>query len=149
MKLGGGLGATITAVIVQALIDKVGIPWTFRIFGFVSLISGISTALLIRGRVSSNTSSFIDLSLFKSISFCCLFLADAINTFTLFVLSFSLSLFAHLIEHLISTGADIVAAFNAYTANKRFEASLICEKSGFTNTLLLTMALNAVNMLVI
>ena len=36
VKLGGGLGATVMAIVLQALINKAGIPWTFRIRGFVS-----------------------------------------------------------------------------------------------------------------
>ncbi len=75
VKLGGGLGATIMAVAVQALIDRVGIPWTLRILGLVSLASGVPAALLVRERFPSNNASFINLSLFNSMPFCCLFLA--------------------------------------------------------------------------
>ena len=149
VKLGGGLGATIMAVVVQALIDKVGIPWTFRILGFVSLASGIPAALLVRERVPSNNASFVDLSLFKSLPFCCLFLAGAVGTFALFVPPFFLPLFAHSIGLSASTGAGIVAAFNACTAIGRFGAGFACDKFGSTNMLLLTMILNAVSMLAI
>ena len=149
VKLGGGLGATIMAVVVQALIDKVGIPWTFRIFGFVSLVTGIPAALLIRERVPSHTTSFVDLSLFKSMPFCCLFLAGAVGTFALFVPPFFLPLFAHSVGLSASTGAGIVAAFNACTAIGRFGAGFACDRFGATNMILLTMALNAVSMLAI
>ncbi len=149
VKLGGGLGATIMAVVVQALIERVGIPWTFRIFAFVSLASGIPAALLVRERVPSSNSSFMDLSLFKSIPFCCLFLAGAVGTFALFVPSFFLPLFAHSIGLSASTGAGVVAAFNACTAIGRLGAGFACDKFGSTNMLLLTMALNAVSMLAI
>lgn len=149
VKLGGGLGATIMAVVVQALIDRVGIPWTFRVFALVSLASGIPAALLVRERVPSNSSPFMDLSLFKSMPFCCLFLAGAIGTFALFVPSFFLPLFAHSIGLSASTGAGVVAAFNACTAIGRLGAGFACDKFGSTNLLLLTMALNAVSMLAI
>lgn len=149
VKLGGGLGSTIMAVVVQALIDKVGIPWTFRILGFVSLASGIPAALLVRERMPSNNAPFVDLSLFKSMPFCCLFLAGAVGTFALFVPPFFLPLFAHSIGLSASTGAGIVAAFNACTAMGRFGAGFACDKFGSTNVLLLTMALNAVSMLAI
>ena len=149
VKLGGGLGSTVIAIVVQALIDKVGIPWTFRILGFVTLATGIPAAVLIRERVSSNNAPFIDLSLFKSIPFSCIFLAGAIGTFALFVPTFFLPLFAHSIGLSASTGAGIVAAFNACTAIGRFGAGFACDRFGSTNMLLLTMALNAVSMLTI
>ena len=149
VKLGGGLGSTTLAVVVQVLIDRVGIPWTFRILGLFSLASGIPAALLIRERVSSNHAPFVDLSLFRSIPFCCVFLAGAIGTFALFVPTFFLPLFAHSIGLSASTGAGIVAGFNACTAIGRFGAGFACDRFGSTNMLLLTMALNAVSMLAI
>ena len=149
VKLGGGLGATIMAVAVQALINKVGIPWTFRILGLFSLASGVPAALLVKERASSNNVPFVDLSLFRSIPFCCVFLAGAVGTFALFVPPFFLPLFAHSIGLSASTGAGIVAGFNACTAIGRFGAGLACDRFGSTNMLLLTMALNAVSMLAI
>ena len=149
VKLGGGLGATIMAVVVQALIDKVGIPWAFRILGLISLASGIPAAMLVRERAPSNNASFVDLSLFRSMPFCCLFLAGAIGTFALFVPPFFLPLFAHSIGLSALTGASIVAGFNACTAIGRIAAGFACDKFGPTNMLLLTMALNAISMLAI
>ncbi|MCJ1280605.1 hypothetical protein MMC21_008434 [Puttea exsequens] len=149
VKLGGGLGATIMAIVVQALIDKVGIAWTFRIVGFVSLVSGFPAALLVRERVSFSNAPWTDLSLFRSMPFCCLFLAGAVGTFALFVPPFFLPLFAHSIGLSASTGAGIVACFNACTAIGRLGAGFACDKFGSTNMLLLTMVLNAVSMLAV
>ena len=149
VKLGGGLGATILAIVVQALIDKVGIPWTFRILALVTLASGIPAALLVRERAPSNDAPFIDLSLFKSMPFCCVFLAGAVGTFALFVPPFFIPLFAHSIGLSASTGAGVVAAFNACTAIGRLGAGFACDRLGSTNMLLLTMGLNAVSMLAI
>ena len=149
VKLGGGLGATIMAIVVQALVDKVGIPWTFRILALVTLASGIPAALLVRERAPSNNAPFIDLSLFKSMPFCCVFLAGAVGTFALFVPPFFIPLFAHSIGLSASTGAGVVAAFNACTAVGRLGAGFACDRLGPTNMLLLTMALNAVSMLAI
>ncbi|KAM0804899.1 major facilitator superfamily domain-containing protein [Usnea florida] len=117
------LGTANGLVKLGALINKMGIPWTFRILGFVSLTSGIPAALLVREREPSNSAPFADLTLFKSVPFCCLFLAGAVGTFALFVPMFFLPLFAHSIGLSASTGA------------------------GSTNMLLLTMALNAASML--
>lgn len=149
VTLGGGIGATAMAVVVQVLIDKVGIPWTFRVLGLFSLMSGIPATLLVRERVPSNNTTSIDLSLFKSIPFSCLFLAGAVGTFALFVPPFFLPLFAHSIGLPASTGAAVVAGFNACTAIGRFGAGFACDRFGPTNILLLTMTLNAVSMLAI
>lgn len=115
----------------------------------ILLVTGIPAALLVRERVPSNTTSFIDLSLFKSMPFCCLFLAGAVGTFALFVPPFFPPLFAHSIGLSASTGAGIVAAFNACTAIGRFAAGFACDRFGSTNMILLTMALNAISMLAI
>lgn len=124
VKLGGGLGSAIVAVVAQVLIDMVGIPWTFRILGLFTLVSGIPAALLVRERASSNRSPFVDLSLFKNIPFCCVFLAGAVGTFALFVPPFFLPLFAHSIGLSPSMGAGIVAGFNGCTAIGRLGAGL-------------------------
>ena len=149
VKLGGGLGATTLAIVVQVLIDRVGIPWTFRILGFVVLACGIPATLLVRERPPFSNTPSVDLSLFKSMPFCCLFLAGAIGTFALFVPPYFLPLFANSIGLSASTGAGIVAAFNACTAIGRLGAGFACDRFGSTNTLLLTMALNAVSMFAI
>ena len=149
VKLGGGLGSTIMALVVQALIDRVGIPWTFRIIGFITLTTGVPAALLIRERAPSNNARFIDLSLFKSVPFSCVFLAGAVGTFALFVPPFFLPLFAHSIGLSASTGAGLVSAFNACGAFGRFAAGFACDKLGSTNMLLLALTLNAVSMLAI
>lgn len=138
------------AVALQALIDKVGIPWTFRTIGFLSLATGIPASLFIRERAPSTRAErtpFVDLSLFKSVPFSCLFVAGAVGTFALFVPPFFLPLFASSIGLSSSTGAGIVAAFNACTALGRFGAGFVCDRYGPANMLLLTMALNAISML--
>lgn len=149
IKLGGGVGATVMAVAVQLLIDKVGIPWTFRTIGLITLATGVPAALLVRERAPYNSSAYVDWSLFKSIPFCCLFLAGAIGTFALFVPPYFLPLFAQSIGLSASTGAGIVSGFNACGAIGRFAAGFSCDRYGSTNTLLLITALNAVSMLAI
>ena len=149
VKLGGGIGSTVTALVVQALIEKVGIPWTFRILGSISFAIGIPAALLVRERVPSHNAPFLDPSLFKSMPFCCLFLAGAIGTFALFVPPFFLPLFAHSIGLSASTGASLVAGFNACGAIGRLGAGFACDKFGSTNMLLLTMIVNTISMLAI
>ena len=149
IKLGGGIGATVMAVVVQLLIDKVGIPWTFRTVGLITLATGVPAALLVRERAPYNSAAYVDWSLFKSMPFSCLFLAGATGTFALFVPPYFLPLFASSIGLSASTGAGIVSGFNACGAIGRFAAGFACDRYGSTNMLLLIMALNAVSMLAI
>lgn len=149
VKLGGGLGATILAVVSQALINIVGLPWTCRSTGLFALPSGVPAAVLVKERAPSNDAPFIDWALFKNVPFCCVFLAGAVGTFALFVPPFLLPLFANSIGLSASTGPGIVAAFNACTAIGRLGTGFECDKIGSTNMLLFTIALNAVSMLAI
>ncbi|KAI4189341.1 MAG: hypothetical protein L6R41_001519 [Letrouitia leprolyta] len=149
VKLGGGIGSTVMAIVVQLLIEKVGIPWTFRIVGFITLASGIPAALLVKERGTLHRTSFVDWSLFRSLPFSCMFIAGAIGTFALHIPPYFLPLFAHSIGLSASTGAGIVAAFNGCAAVGRFAAGFACDKLGSTNVLLLTMILNAMSMLAV
>lgn len=149
VKLGGNIGSTILAIVCQTLIGQVGIPWTFRTIALISLATGIPASFLVKERVPSRTAPSFNLSLFNSMPFCCLFLAGAVGTFAFFVPPFFLPLFAQSIGLSASTGARIVAGFNACTAIGRLGAGFACDKFGPTNMLLLTMALNAVSMLAI
>lgn len=149
VKMGGGVGSTVMAIVVQVLIAKVGIPWTFRIVGIMTLASGIPATLLVKERGTLHRTSFVDWSLFRSLPFSCMFIAGAIGTFALFVPPYFLPLFAHSIGLSASTGAGIVAAFNACAAVGRIAAGFACDNLGSTNVLLLTMVLNAVSMLAV
>lgn len=49
---GGGLGGTVLSFILDALIKNVGIPWTFRILGFMIIGTGLPAAWLIKERAA-------------------------------------------------------------------------------------------------
>ncbi|MCJ1355770.1 MAG: hypothetical protein MMC33_005762 [Icmadophila ericetorum] len=149
VKLGGGLRATIMAIVVRVLIDKVGISWIFRILGFVTLASGIPAAFIVRERVPPHEAPFVDLSLFKNKPFCWLFVSGAVGTFALFILPFFLPLFAYSIGLSASTGAGTVSALNACTEIGRLGAGFACDTIGSTNILLLKIVLKAISMLAI
>ncbi|EED16041.1 monocarboxylate permease, putative [Talaromyces stipitatus ATCC 10500] len=90
VKLGGGIGATIMVIVVQLLIERVEISWTFHIMGLMSLASGVPAALLIKERAPSYYGPSIDLSTFRRLPFSCLFAAGAIGVFPLYVPAFFL-----------------------------------------------------------
>lgn len=57
---GGGLGGACISFVMDALIDSVGLPWTFRIIGLMTLATGVPGAYLVKERASIRTSAFID-----------------------------------------------------------------------------------------
>ncbi|KAH9876027.1 hypothetical protein J1614_003905 [Plenodomus biglobosus] len=149
VKLGGGIGGAVMAIVLQALVNRVGIAWTFRIQSFMTITTGLPAAWFMTDRTVSRNAPFIELSMFRNWAFTAVFLAGAIGTFSLFVPSFYLPLFAQSLGLSSSTGAGLVAGFNACNAVGRFLGGPLCDKIGPTNTLFITTALNAISMLAI
>ncbi|KAI4086692.1 MAG: hypothetical protein L6R37_008395 [Teloschistes peruensis] len=58
----GGVGGTVTAFMMNALIQWLGPAWTFRILGFMILGTGLPAALLIRERSAIRTATSIEWS---------------------------------------------------------------------------------------
>ncbi|KAI7968930.1 hypothetical protein EIK77_007625 [Talaromyces pinophilus] len=144
VKLGGAIGATIMAIVVQLLIERVGISWTFYIMGFMSLATGVPAALLIKERGSSYSEPSVDLSTFRRPPYSYLFMAGAIGVFPLYVPAFFLPYIASSIGLSGSTAAGVVACFNASMALGRVASGIACDKAGSTNMLLAAMVLNTV-----
>ncbi|PSN61075.1 MFS general substrate transporter [Corynespora cassiicola Philippines] len=149
VKLGGGVGATVMAVALEALNRRVGIAWTFRIQGLMTIATCVPAAWALQDRVHLRNVPFIDFSMFRSVPFVAVFLAGAVGTFALFVPPYYLPLFAQSIGLTSSTSAGLVAGFNACNAVGRFTAGPLCDKIGPVNMFLFTMALNAISMLAI
>ncbi|KAJ4357177.1 uncharacterized protein N0V89_001752 [Didymosphaeria variabile] len=147
VKLGGGIGATVMALIVQLLIDKVGVAWTFRTMALASLATGVPAALLIKEREPSSPS--INASLFRNLTFFLLFIAGFIGIFALYIPSFFLPTVATSIGLSPTTAAAVMACYNACMAVGRLSSGIACDQLGPTNMLLATMALNAITMLAI
>lgn len=57
---GGGLGGTAISFAMDALIQKLGIPWTFRVLGIAMLVTGLPAAWLIKERAPIKTTTFIE-----------------------------------------------------------------------------------------
>ncbi|KAF2032770.1 MFS general substrate transporter [Setomelanomma holmii] len=149
VKLGGGIGGTVMAIVLQVLVDRVGIAWTFRIQGLMTFTTGLPAAWFMTDRTLVRNAPFLEISMFRNWAFTAVFLAGAIGTFSLFVPPYYLPLFAQSLSLSSSTGAGLVAAFNACNAIGRFFGGPLCDKIGPTNTLLITMAMNAISMLAI
>ena len=149
VKLGGGLGGCVLSIALEALISRVGTAWMFRVLGLVTLGTGLPAAWMVKERTPLRNAPFVELSMFKSLPFVAIFLASAIGTFALFVPPYFLPLFARSAGLPSSTGAGVVAAFNACAAVGRFAAGPVCDRIGPLNTFVVVMILNAVSMLAI
>lgn len=149
VKTGGGIGATVLPLAVQALIDSVGLQWAFRILGFLMLATGVPAAFLLKERGSRVQAAYFEWALLKNPPFLTLCLAGAVGVFALFVPPFFLPLFASSIGLSASTGAGLVAGFGGSTAVGRLLSGMICDRIGAFNTLAITVLVNALSMLAI
>jgi MCP family monocarboxylic acid transporter-like MFS transporter 3 len=149
IKLGGGVGGCVMAIALEGMYQRVGIAWTFRIQGLMTLALGMPAAWMLKDRVPLKNVPFVDWSMFRSVPFIATFVASAIGVFALFVPPYYLPLFARSIGLSSTTGAGLVAAFNACNAIGRFAAGPLCDKIGPLNMFVITMVLNAVSMLAI
>ncbi|CAG5142307.1 uncharacterized protein ALTATR162_LOCUS1126 [Alternaria atra] len=149
VKAGGGVGATVLPLAAQALIDKFGLEWTFRILGILIMVTGIPCTLALKERATTGTLSRFDWSLLKNVPFLTLTMAGAVGVFALFVPPFFLPLFASSIGLSASTGAGLVGGFGAATAVGRILGGWTCDKIGTFNTLMITCLVNSVSMLAI
>lgn len=113
VKLGGGVGGCVMAIALEGMYQRVGIAWTFRIQGFMTLALGMPAAWLLKDRVPLRKAPFVDWSMFRSVPFLATFIGSAIGVFALYVPPYFLPLFAQSIGLSSGTGAGLVAAFNA------------------------------------
>ncbi|TKA81947.1 hypothetical protein B0A55_01935 [Friedmanniomyces simplex] len=149
VKLGGGIGATVLAIVAEILIQRVGIAWTFRILGFITLSTGLPAALLLKERTPSHDAPSLELAMFRNPAYTAVFIAAALGAFTLFAPPYFLPLIARSVGLSSTTGAGLVAGFNACTAIGRLLSGPVCDRIGPTNAFLITMLLSAISMLAI
>ncbi|KAJ6156671.1 hypothetical protein N7497_005556 [Penicillium chrysogenum] len=145
----GGLGGAVISFVMNALLERVGVQWTFRIIGFATWATGLPAAYLIKQRVPIPPSAVVDWRLFRDVRFVLLFAMGAIATFPLLVPPFFLPLFTASLGMSSATGAGIVAAFNFSSALGRLLCGLCSDIVGPLNTLFISLLLSALSMLII
>ncbi|KAK1997021.1 MFS general substrate transporter [Colletotrichum falcatum] len=146
---GGGLGGAVNSFALDALLNRLGSAWAYRVLALVTLATGLPAAWLIKERVPVRNSGFVEWRLFKSFSFLVVFLAGAVGTFPLFVPPFFLPLYSKSIGLSSSTGAGLVAGFNFSSAIGRIGCGTLCDTFGALNVLCVSLVLSAVSMLAI
>nr|POE63238.1 aspyridones efflux protein apdf [Quercus suber] len=145
----GGLGGAVISFLMNGLLQSLGVAWTFRIVGLLTLATGLPAAWFVRDRVKPLRRSLIDRSLFTDSRFILLFLAGAVATFPLLVPPFFLPLYCNSINLSSSAAAGLVAAFNFASALGRIGAGFLSDRIGPLNTLFGFLVLSAVSMLVL
>ena len=144
VKLGGGIGATVMGIVTGLITERVGVAWTFRIFGLATLATGIPASFVVKERVSARKDYSIDWSVFKDVPFVSLFLCGAVGVFAIYIPSFFLPYVGEALGLSNATTTGVVACFNACMAIGRIASGMACDKFGSMNILFLTMLLNAV-----
>ncbi|KAF9232145.1 major facilitator superfamily domain-containing protein [Melanogaster broomeanus] len=145
---GGGVGGCVQSIAMQALINRVGISWTFRIMGFVTLLVTVPAAMLLKERHPRATAT-IDWSLFKDPKFVLLFLGSGIATFPLLVPPFFIPLYASSLPLSQNTGSVLLALFNISSAVGRVGFGSFGDVVGPLSSLSLSLIVSAVSMLAI
>ncbi|GJC83386.1 putative transporter ESBP6 [Colletotrichum liriopes] len=128
---GGGLGGAVNSFALDAVLNRLGSAWAYRVLALVTLATGLPAAWLIKERVPVRSSGFVEWRLFKNFTFLLVFLAGA---------SIGLS---------SSTGAGLVAGFNFSSAVGRICCGALCDAFGALNVLFVSLALSAVSILAI
>jgi len=112
---GNGLGGSIITVTLNSLIDRVGIPWAFRILGLTTWVVTIPAALLLRERMRRSAVS-VEWGLFRDPKFILLFLGSSIATFPLLVPPFFIPLYANSVGASAALASGLLATFNLASA---------------------------------
>nr|XP_036576013.1 monocarboxylate permease [Colletotrichum truncatum]KAF6782684.1 monocarboxylate permease [Colletotrichum truncatum] len=146
---GGGLGGAVNSFALDALLNRLGPAWAYRVLALMTLATGLPAAWLVKERTPVRGSGFVEWRLFKSYTFVVIFLAGAVGTFPLFVPPFFLPLYSKSIGLSSSTGAGLVAGFNFSSAVGRVCCGVLCDAFGALNVLFVSLALSAVSILAI
>lgn len=149
IKLGGGVGAAVFSVALEAMNRRLGIAWTFRIFGLLALAVAVPAAFLIREKIPFRRAPLVDVSMLKCLPFVAVCVSSMIYVFALYIPPYYLPLFAQSIGLSSAEAALVTAGYNLAAAFGRFAAGPLCDWIGALNSLLLIMVLNAITLLAI
>ncbi|KAJ9122886.1 hypothetical protein QFC24_003924 [Naganishia onofrii] len=146
---GSGLGGAIMSITIEALIQRFGPGWAFRIIGFVALALMCPASWMLKERTRPKKGSFLEWRLFRDPKFAVFFCSAAIGLFPLFVAPFFLPLYGTSMGLSASSAAGLVAGFNLASAVGRISFGQVADKLGPINSLILALAWNAISLLVI
>ncbi|KAF4471131.1 monocarboxylate transporter [Fusarium albosuccineum] len=145
VKLGGSIGAMVGALAVSYLADGVGVAWTFRILGIVSLATGVPTALLIKDR-GAPPAYPIRWSVFRDAQFSWHFAAGAVGIFPIYAPTFFLPYINNALGLSNSTSTATVVCLLGCMSIGRLVTGLACDRVGSMNVLFVTSLVNAASL---
>ncbi|KAF7969676.1 hypothetical protein HWV62_26178, partial [Athelia sp. TMB] len=145
---GGGLGGFVLSFIMNGLLSRLSIAWTFRILGFITLAVTLPAAMLLKERIRRPVAT-IDWTLFADPKFLLLFFGSGIATFPLLVPPFFIPLYAASINLSISTGSILLAIFNLSSAFGRMGFGQLGDKIGPVSSLSIALITSTLSMLAI
>ncbi|KAI0319532.1 major facilitator superfamily domain-containing protein [Amylostereum chailletii] len=145
---GGGIGGGVWTLAINALIDRVGVPWTFLILGFITLAMTLPAAMLLKER-TRRAPARIEWRLFLDWKFVLLFVGSGIGTFPLLVPPFFIPLYAASLHASALLASVLLAVFNLSSAVGRIGFGVLCDQIGPITSLGLALALTALSMLAI
>ncbi|KZP20801.1 MFS general substrate transporter [Athelia psychrophila] len=145
---GGGIGGFVLTFVMNALLSRVSVAWTFRILGFITLAVTLPAAMLLKERTVRPIAT-IDWTLFTDPKFLLLFFGSGIATFPLLVPPFFIPLYASSIGLSTSTGATLLAMFNLSSAFGRIGFGQLGDKIGPITSLSIAMIMSALSMLAV
>ncbi|KAK5989526.1 MFS transporter asaE-like protein [Cladobotryum mycophilum] len=170
MFAGSGFGGAAVSFILDALIQKLGTAWAYRIIGLMTLATGVPAAWMIKERAPIARRSAIEWyaldllashrcnrraeniycrRLFKSLVFNLVFLGSAIGTFPLFVPPFFIPLYAKSLGFSSNVGAGLVAGFSLSSAAGRILSGLASDRIGSLNAVFVSLVFTTITMLAI
>ncbi|KAM0752063.1 monocarboxylate permease Mch4 [Meredithblackwellia eburnea MCA 4105] len=151
---GGGFGGAVFSIIASALIQRVGVPWTFRTMGLLFTALNVPAALLLKTRLPRQPllpgGKIVEWAMFKDARFVLVVLSTALALFPLFCTAYFLPLYATSIGLSPTTGALLLAGFNLSSAVGRVGFGLGADRLfGPVNSLIICLLLISSTTLVI
>lgn len=132
---GSGLGGVVYSFAAGAMIEKIGLQWTFRVLGIVAFVVNTVCTLLIKDRnkiIGSRQLAF-DLQLFKRFEYVLLLAFGWFSMLGYIVLIFSLANYARVIGLGASEAALVSALHNAGQAVGRPLVGYFSDRTGRLN----------------
>ncbi|KAG5972517.1 hypothetical protein E4U58_006519 [Claviceps cyperi] len=147
----GSLGAAVMTVVTHELVDKVGVDWTFRLFGIMLWVVCIPAAWCIREPLLAKTSiSPLHWYRLREPKCIILLLGGAIGCFPLFVPPYFIPVFARSVSSSASTSLIALTVWNLASAFGRVFAGYSADSFlGTMNSMVVSLFLSGVSNLCI
>ncbi|TFK72538.1 MFS general substrate transporter [Pluteus cervinus] len=145
---GAGVGGAVLSIADNVLIERVGVAWTFRIMGLLTLVITLPASMMLKDR-ARRVSATVEWSLFRDPKFILLFIGSGIATFPLLVPPFFLPLYAQSLGISSTIAAILLAVFNISSALGRVGFGFLSDVTGPITSLSLSLLLSGLSIFAI